>query len=159
MSENLETVGSALGSVSSGLFVVTTSQDQKNHVMLASWVQQAGFTPPSVSIVVSKERPISALLTVGSPVVINILGKGQGKLVGYFAKGFDPEINPLAEVPTAIAPSGQPYLQEAIAYLDAKVTQVVDTGDHNLVLAQIIGGERLSDSEPAIHTRKNGFKY
>jgi len=159
MSENQEILGAAIGSIPSGLFIVTTTQAEKNTVMLASWVQQVGFEPPMVSIAVAKGRAISALLTIGSPVVINILEKGQGKLIGHFAKNFDPDINPLAEIATEVAPSGQPYLQEAIAYLDATVTQVIEAGDHNLVLAQVNGGAKLRDGEPATHTRKNGFKY
>ncbi len=159
MSENQEILGAAIGCIPSGMFVVTTTQDEKHGVMLASWVQQAGFVPPTVTIAVAKGRHISELLTIGSSVVVNILEKGQGKLVGHFAKSFEPDINPFAGVNTAIAPSGQTYLQEALAYLDATVTQIVDAGDHNLVLAQINGGEKLGDGESATHTRKNGFKY
>jgi flavin reductase (DIM6/NTAB) family NADH-FMN oxidoreductase RutF len=159
MTDNQEILGTAIGCIPSGLFIVTTTQHQKNVVMLASWVQQAGFTPPIVTIAVAKGRDIASLLNVGSPLVVNILEKGQGKLIGHFAKSFAPEADPLAEISTAIAPSGQPYLQEAIAYLDAEVTQVVDVGDHSIVFAQINSGEKLRDGEPATHTRKNGFKY
>jgi 3-hydroxy-9,10-secoandrosta-1,3,5(10)-triene-9,17-dione monooxygenase reductase component len=163
MSEHQEILGAAIGCIPSGLFIVATSQEQeqgrKYGVMLASWVQQIGFEPPMVMIAVAKGRPISSLLSVGSSVVVNILEKGQGKLIGHFSKSFAPEANPFDGISTAIAPSGQPYLVDAIAYLDAKVTQILDMVDHDLVLAQINAGERLRDGEPATHTRKNGFKY
>jgi 3-hydroxy-9,10-secoandrosta-1,3,5(10)-triene-9,17-dione monooxygenase reductase component len=158
MSENQEILGAAIGCIPSGLFVITTTQAQKHGVMLASWVQQAGFTPPTVSIAVARERHISSMLTIGSPIVVNILEKGQGKLIGHFSK-IAPETDPFTDIATALAPSGQPYLTEAIAYLDATVTQIIDAGDHDLVLAQIMAGERLRDGEPATHTRRNGFKY
>ena len=157
MSEQ-EILGAAIGCIPSGLFIVTTTQAQKHGVMLASWVQQAAFEPPTVTFAVAKERHISAMLSIGSPVVVNILEKGQGKLIGHFSK-VEPDTNPFAEIATALAPSGQPYLTEAIAYLDTTVTQIIDAGDHDLVLAQIKAGERLRDGEPATHTRKNGFKY
>ena len=154
-----EQLGSAIGAIASGLFIVTSQQDGNAASMLASWVQQAGFNPPSVTIAVAKGRPIESFLTVGSPVVINIAEKGQGKIIGHFAKGFAPEADPFEGIETATAPSGQPYLTDAIAYLDATITGSLDAGDHIIVLATINAGDRLREGESAIHTRKNGFKY
>jgi len=154
-----EQLGLAIGAIPSGLFIVTSQQNGKTATMLASWVQQAGFNPPSVTIAVAKERPIESFLTVGSPVVVNIAEKGQGKIIGHFAKGFAPDVDPFEGLDTATAPSGQPYLTDAIAYLDATVTSSLDAGDHVLILATISTGERLREGESAIHTRKNGFKY
>ena len=154
-----EQLGLAIGAIPSGLFIVTSQQNGKTATMLASWVQQAGFNPPSVTIAVAKERPIESFLTVGSSVVVNIAEKGQGKIIGHFAKGFAPDVDPFEGIETATAPSGQPYLTDAIAYLDATVTSSLDAGDHVLILATISTGERLREGESAIHTRKNGFKY
>ncbi|WP_055075533.1 flavin reductase family protein [Pseudanabaena sp. 'Roaring Creek'] len=154
-----EQLGAAIGAIPSGLFIVTSQQNGKTATMLASWVQQAGFEPPSVTIIVAKGRPIESFLTIGSPLVVNIAEKGQGKIIGHFAKGFAPDADPFEGIETAMAPSGQPYLTDAIAYLDAMVTGSLDAGDHNVILATITAGERLREGEPAIHTRKNGFKY
>ena len=154
-----EQLGSAIGAIASGLFIVTSQQNGKTAAMLSSWVQQAGFNPPSVTIAVAKGRPIESFLTVGSPVVINIAEKGQGKIIGHFAKGSAPDVDPFDGIETATAPSGQPYLIDALAYLDATVTGCLDAGDHTIVLATISAGDRLREGEPAIHTRKNGFKY
>lgn len=154
-----EQLGAALGAIPSGLFIVTSQQNGKAATMLASWVQQAGFEPPSVTFVVGKGRPLEAFMTVGSPVVINVAAKGDGKIIGQFARGFAPDVDPFEGVATGAAPSGQLYLAEAIAYLDATVTSSLDAGDHIVVLATINNGARLNDVEPAIHTRKNGFKY
>ncbi|MBD2315853.1 flavin reductase family protein [Phormidium tenue] len=154
-----EQLGAAIGAIPSGLFIVTSQQNGKTATMLASWVQQAGFNPPSVTIIVGKGRPIESFLTIGSPVVINIAEKGNGKIIGHFAKGFAPDVDPFDGIDTTTAPSGQPYLTEAIAYLDATVTGSLDAGDHTVILATITAGDRLRDGEPAIHTRKNGFKY
>ncbi|MEA5487225.1 MULTISPECIES: flavin reductase family protein [Pseudanabaena] len=154
-----EQLGAAIGAIPSGLFIVTSQQNGKTATMLASWVQQAGFNPPSVTIIVGKGRPIESFLTVGSPVVINIAEKGNGKIIGHFAKGFAPDVDPFDGLETATAPSGQSFLTEAIAYLDATVTGSLDAGDHSVILATITAGDRLRDGEPAIHTRKNGFKY
>ncbi|MFZ4727272.1 MAG: flavin reductase family protein [Pseudanabaena sp.] len=154
-----EQLGAAIGAIPSGLFIVTSQQNGKTATMLASWIQQSGFAPPSVTIIVAKGRPIESFLTIGSPVMVNIAEKGQGKIIGHFAKGFAPDIDPFDGIETATAPSGQPYLTDAIAYLDATVAGSLDAGDHIVILATINAGERLREGEAAIHTRKNGFKY
>jgi flavin reductase (DIM6/NTAB) family NADH-FMN oxidoreductase RutF len=152
-------LGAAIGAIPSGLFIVSSQQNGKTATMLASWVQQSGFVPPSVTIIVGKGRAIESFLSVGSPVVINVIEKGDGKIIGHFAKGFAPDADPFEDIATAPAPSGQPYLSGAIAYLDATITSSLDAGDHIVLLATIISGQRLSEGEPATHTRKNGFKY
>lgn len=154
-----EVLGAAIGSIPSGLFIITTRQNGETATMLASWVQQAAFNPPAVTIAVAKGRHIESFLTPGKPLIVNVLEKGQGKLIGHFSKTFEPGIDPLAEISTANAPSGQPYLEEAIAYLDATVVSNLEAGDHVIVLASIQTGKRLREGEPATHTRKNGFKY
>jgi flavin reductase (DIM6/NTAB) family NADH-FMN oxidoreductase RutF len=140
-----ENLGSAMGCIPSGLYIVTTTQNGETGTMLASWVQQAAFNPPAV--------------TPGSTLVVNILEKGQGKLIGHFSKSFEPGIDPLAGIAISTAPSGQPYLEEAIAYLDAEVVTSLDAGDHSVVLAKLSAGVKMRDGEVAVHTRKNGFKY
>jgi 3-hydroxy-9,10-secoandrosta-1,3,5(10)-triene-9,17-dione monooxygenase reductase component len=76
-----EQLGAAIGAIPSGLFIVTSQQNGKTATMLASWVQQSGFAPPSVTIIVAKGRPIESFLTIGSPVMVNIAEKGQGGIL------------------------------------------------------------------------------
>jgi 3-hydroxy-9,10-secoandrosta-1,3,5(10)-triene-9,17-dione monooxygenase reductase component len=154
-----EALGSAIGCIPSGLYIVTTTQEGKTAAMLGSWIQQAAFDPPAVTIAVAKGRYIESFLTPGSPLVVNVLEKGQGKIMGHFSKSFEPGADPLAELPTGDAPSGQRYLQEAIAYIDAEVVSSVDAGDHSIILAKLVAGSKLRDGEVAVHIRKNGFKY
>ncbi|MEI6428966.1 MAG: flavin reductase family protein [Pseudanabaena sp. ELA607] len=154
-----ESLGEALGAIPSGLFIVLVQQDGKTSTMLASWVQQAGFEPPSVTLVTGKGRAIAESLTIGAKFTISILEKGQGKLIGHFAKGFAPEVDPLAGIDIAFGHNGQPYLIEAIAYLEATVTRMMDADDHNVLLAMVTDGNRFRDGEVAVHTRKNGFRY
>jgi len=154
-----ESLGAALGAVPSGLFIVLSQQEGKTGTMLASWVQQAGFEPPSVTLVTGKGRAINEFLPIGAKFTVSILEKGQGKLIGHFAKGFAPEVDPLDGIDTALGNNGQPYLTEAIAYLEATVTTTMDAGDHNVLLATVTDGNRFRDGEVAVHTRKNGFRY
>ena len=67
----------ALGRVSGGLYVVTASQgsgeSQRRSAMVASWVSQASFSPPGLTVAVAKDRAIEALMQVGDRFVLNVL--------------------------------------------------------------------------------------
>ncbi len=154
-----EALGSAIGCIPSGLFIIVTRQDSQTATMLASWVQQAAFDPPAVTFAVAKGRAIASALQPGCPLTVNVLEKGSGKLVGHFSKGFEPGIDPLEGLEIGIAPSGQPYLGEALAFLDATVAATLDAGDHDIILARLTAGQRLREGEAAVHSRKNGFRY
>ncbi|MBD2104074.1 flavin reductase family protein [Leptolyngbya sp. FACHB-261] len=153
------TLGPALGQVSSGLFVLTVRKGTEQAAMLASWVQQAAFSPPAVTIAVGKDRPLAQLLAEGDGLVVNVLPKGQGKLVGHFARGFDPGTNPFAGIEVGETAGQQPYLQESLSYLDCVLKTRLDAGDHWVLLAEVRGGAKLGEGEPATHTRKDGFRY
>lgn len=162
MTENIsqdEQLGAAIGAIPAGLFIITSQQNDKTVTMLASWVQQAGFNPPSITFAVGKGRAIEEFMNVGSPVVVNIAAKGDGKIIGHFARGFAPDVDPFEGVEIGTAPSGQSYIKSAIAYLDATITSSLDAGDHKIILATIRGGAKINDGESAVHIRKNGFKY
>ena len=70
-----------MGRLSGGLYVVTSSQgegsDQRRGAMVASWVSQASFNPPGLTVAVAKDRAIEALMQVGDRFVINILKEGN----------------------------------------------------------------------------------
>ena len=67
----------ALGRLSGGLYVVTARQSEgdtaRSSAMVASWVSQASFDPPGITVAVAKDRAIEALMQVGDRFVLNIL--------------------------------------------------------------------------------------
>ena len=47
---NVERIGAALGKIPSGVFIATSTQDGEEIGMLASFVEQAGFNPPTITL-------------------------------------------------------------------------------------------------------------
>ena len=60
--KNKKQVGKALGRVPSGLFVVTTKFQDKEDAVLASWVNQCSFDPPTVNVSLGKMRNARLLI-------------------------------------------------------------------------------------------------
>ena len=58
--------------------------------MLASWVMQAGFEPPMVTVAVRQGRYVADWLAAGEPFVLNVVGDEQKHWLKHFGKGFEP---------------------------------------------------------------------
>ncbi len=159
-------VDKALGRISGGLYIVTASQgDQSNDrrgAMVASWVTQASFNPPGITVAVAKDRAIEALMQVGDRFVLNVLREDNFQpLLRHFLKRFPPGadrfegVNILENVA-----KGGPILAGALAYLSCCVEKRLEGPDHWIVYAVVEQGN-ISDTDvrTAVHHRKVGNHY
>jgi len=152
-------LGSALGRVPSGLFVLTARNGQEESGMLASWVQQCSFDPPRVSLALHPDRAMSEWLTEGAAFTLNILDASQTDMVVHFGKGFPAGAPAFTGLEVSRDGSAAPVLSEALAYLDCRVAARHRVGDHDLVIADVFAGKVLSEGQPMVHVRKSGFHY
>ncbi|HRD41664.1 MAG TPA: diflavin flavoprotein [Prochlorococcaceae cyanobacterium AMR_MDS_5431] len=155
-------VDKALGRLSGGLYVVTAQQEGRSSAMVASWVSQASFDPPGLTVAVAKDRAIEALMQVGDSFVLNILNsRNYQPLIRHFLKRFPPGADRFRGIKILNdASSGGPVLADALAYLDCLVSQRMEGPDHWIIYALVKGGN-VSDAEAitAIHHRKVGNHY
>ena len=150
----------ALARVPSGLFVLTVTTDEGDNGMLASWVQQAGFEPPMISVAVAHGRPFDEALSQGRPFAINILGDEQQDLVRHFSRTSDIQAAMLDDLALSASPAGVTVLADALAYLECLPRRHVDSGDHRVFLAEVTAGHlHASDRRPMVHLRKSGLHY
>ncbi len=156
----------ALGRLSGGLYVVTASQGQGNDLrrgaMVASWVSQASFSPPGLTVAVAKDRAIEALMQVNDQFVINILREDNFQpLLRQFLKRFPPGADRFQGIAILedIAKGG-PVLADALAFLSCQVKQRLETPDHWIIYAIVEQGNVADPtSRTAVHHRKVGSNY
>ncbi len=148
----------AVGRVVGSLCVMSAKRGDVTSAMLASWVSQATFNPPGVTIAVAKERAVESLTHNGDRFVLNILAEGK-QLRKHFLKPFAPGEDRFVGVETKEADNGCPILIDALAYLECKVTNRMECGDHWLVYAVVENGQLLNDGVTAVHFRKSGSHY
>jgi flavorubredoxin/flavin reductase (DIM6/NTAB) family NADH-FMN oxidoreductase RutF len=152
----------ALGRLSGGLYVVTARQQERASAMVASWVSQASFAPPGITVAVAKDRAIETLMQVGDRFVLNILREDNHQsLLRHFLKRFPPGADRFAGVNTldGVAEGG-PVLGDALAYLGCRVQQRMEGPDHWIIYAEVEQGN-VADTEAstAVHHRKVGNHY
>ncbi len=154
-------VAKALGKIVSGLYIVSVKSGDQEAGFLASWVQQAGFNPPMLSIAFNKERKhhIDLLLSSGK-LVVNIMSKANSKTMSAFFKAPPEGQSIFSGLDTFTASTGIPILRDSVGFLECKYHAEIVSPDHLIILAEIINGELLNpDQEPSVHLRADGFKY
>jgi len=154
-----ESMGRALGMIPSGIFVVTAARDSVRAAYVGSWIQQAAFEPPSITIAMNQQRPLLTLLEPGRGIGVNILGRRQAALYDRFERGFALDEDPFVGMEVDTVVTGAPLLHEAFAYVDCRIRTMLDAGDHMVILAEVLAGAVRQPGEPMTYTRQSGFTY
>ncbi len=155
--KNKKQVGKALGRVPSGLFVVTAKCGKREDAVLASWVNQSSFDPPTVTIALAKVRPARVLIEGADAFVVNVLGKDSKDLMKHFFK--PPSGSIFKGLATAKGNQDIQVLKDEVSYLECKLVGSAIAGDHVVYIGEVVGGKMLKGGEPYFHVRDNGFSY
>lgn len=148
----------ALGRIPSGLYAVGAFHEGRRLGMLCSFVEQAGFEPPMLSIALGRDRPLRAALERGGLFALNVLGAEDKKILAAFASGR--EADPFASFALVENGHGLPQLADALAWLACRPRGSVSAGDHVLYVAEVVEGcLHREGGEPMIRVRKNGLSY
>lgn len=152
-------VEQAVGRIVGSLCVVTATQGEVKTGMLASWVTQASFSPPGLTIAVAKDRAMENMTHTGNQFVVNILAEGR-EIRKHFMKVYAPGQDRFAGLDTAESSNGGVILNGALAYLECSVQSRMEAGDHWLVYATVNDGKVLNqDGVTAVHHRKSASYY
>ena len=153
-------LAAALGRIPSGLYLVMWRDGEADRVMLASWVMQAGFDPPAISIAVEKSRDALPFLKKEGRFVVHLLGTDDRGLIGRFAKPTPPETSPFTGLDIERSDCGAAVLSGVANVLACRATGSCSAGDHEVVVATVEQVIRASGTvDPSVHIRKNGLRY
>ena len=158
---DVDRTAKAVGRLVGSMCIVTTKKEEVSGAMLASWVSQATFNPPGLTVAVAKERAIESLLFKGNNFVLNVLPEGKHiPLMKHFLKPFAPGADRFEGVETEPATNGCPILKDSLAYIECQVANRMECGDHWLLYALAEQGNVLQPNGiTAIHHRKSGTHY
>ena len=155
----IDRTAQAVGRVVGSVCVLAAKRDGVTSAMLASWVTQASFNPPGLTIAVAKDRAVESLTHTDDKFVLNILKEGMN-VRRHFLKPFAPGEDRFAGLDTQEAENGCPIINDALAYLECTVKSRMDCGDHWLIYALVDNGKVIQlKGMSAVHHRKSGSHY
>lgn len=153
---NKEAIGQAIGRIPSGVFIVTAKRGDQKIGMMGSWVAQAGFEPPSISVAIHPDREIYKAIEESGKFSVNVLSNENMNLMKAFSRYSPDQFNEVDHADTA----NGIVLNEAVAVMHCKFKAKCEVSEHHLFIGEVVDGAYLNHEQaPMVHLRKSGFNY
>lgn len=129
----------ALRMIPYGIYVLTAKSDDGTvSAATVNWVTQTAFTPPLVVVGVKADSGAYETLKKSGSFALNMLGKGQQGLAFTFFKPAEVDGNRISGEPFELGSTGSPILENAQAAVECKVAEIVERGDHHIVIGEVV---------------------
>ncbi|MCC7478759.1 flavin reductase family protein [bacterium] len=147
----------ALETLRSGIFVVTSQDAGKAAGCTAVWVTRASFNPPLLCVTLSPTRHTFSVLQAAGKFCINVLGESSLDVARRFGFNTGPESGKFDQVPSHLGENGMPILDNAVAWFECRVSQVLEVGDHRLVIGEVLASALQSNEAPAVYVAESFY--
>jgi flavin reductase (DIM6/NTAB) family NADH-FMN oxidoreductase RutF/rubredoxin len=137
--------------VTYGLYIISSATDTKRNGYVSNTVFQVTAEPPQFAIACSKNNLTTSIIEQSRVFAISVLEKEtSAEVIGIFGYKSGNEIDKFSNVRFKTGITGAPILLDnAIAYFECEVVQVLDVGSHLLFIGKVMDDELLSaDAEP-----------
>jgi len=124
-----------------------------------TWVSQASFDPPLVMIALRQDSWTNEASRQSKVFALNILGKHQKNIAGKFFKEVRVEDHKINGFEYELGMTGSPLLKAAIGFIECRVVERVERGDHSVVIGEVIRAGVTNSEEQPILLRDTGWKY
>ena len=148
----------ALEQISYGLYVVGSKNGDEVNGMTANWLTQVSFEPRMVALAVEAHSHTMANIRASQVFSVNVIAEADTNLIEKFVEPQQRAGNKLGGIAFRLGETSCPILEQAIAWLECAVEQVVAAGDHELVIGRVVDGGEQREGEP-LTLRAMGWSY
>ncbi len=145
----------AVSSWASGVSVVCIAADGRSYGMTVSAFTSLSLEPPLVLVCLHQSSRILQRIPEVGRFSISILAMGQ-KEVSDFHAGRQ-GITPPPDAWVHWTPAGDPVIQGAASWLICGVHQIIDGGDHSIVIGRVEEVATQEQEAPLVYHRR-GYK-
>lgn len=142
-----------------GLYGVSVASGERRNAFTANWLSQVSFDPPLVALSVDNTAASLPMIREARRFVVNVFGAEQRELAGRLGKSLSRNPDKLAGMPLGQTSSGQPYLSDALAWVEVAVESEMPAGDSTLVVGRVVDAGTLRHEEEPLTMRAAGFKH
>lgn len=142
-----------LARYATGVTVVTCVHDGLDHAMTANSFTSVSLDPPMVLVCVEDDSRFHEAITSVPTWSVSVLAEGQQGRARWFATRGRPLIGQFDSTPTRRSTAtGALVLAEALATVDCRTVAVHRAGDHDIVVAEVLGLDLARpDVEPLVY--------
>ncbi len=129
----------ALRMIPYGIYVLTAEDGQGNvAAATVNWVTQTAFAPPLVVVGVKTDSGAYPIIKNTKKFILNMLGKDAKGVAFTFFKPTQLEDGKLSGQSIHPGANGLPILDSALAAVECNVTDIVEQGDHHIVVGEVV---------------------
>ena len=147
----------ALRMFSYGIYVLTSKFEENYCAATVTWVSQASFEPPLVSVCIKRDSASYKVVKERGEFLLHILGEDQKDLAASFFKQTTLKNGFINEQEYQLQ-DNLPLLISASAYLKCRVLEIMENGDHPLFLSEVINAVVQKESKP-LELRNTDWQY
>lgn len=134
--------------ISYGLYVVSSTNGEKNNGYVSNAVFQVTAEPAQFAVCCSKNNYTAELINTSKAFSISVLKKeASPELIGVFGYQSGKDVDKFKNVEYITGETGVPILiEDSLAWFECKVIQTVDVGTHFLFTAEIVDNDLVDGS-------------
>jgi len=139
----------ALYKLSYGLYVVCSRKGDRFNGQIANTVFQITSEPPTVAASINKNNLTHEFIKESKVFTASALRRDTPlSFIGHFGFKSGRDIDKLEGISYKMGKTQAPVvIDNAIAYLEARVTQEVDVGTHTIFVGEIVDADIISEEE------------
>ncbi|MFC2006712.1 rubredoxin [Chloroflexota bacterium] len=150
----------ALYKLGYGLYVVCSRKGDRLNGQIANTVFQITSEPPTIAISINKNSLTHQFIKESQVLAVSVLSQDTPfSFIGHFGFKSGRDIDKLEGISYTIGETQAPVVTDnALAYLEARVSQEIDVGTHTIFIAEIAGADVLKEGEPMTYTYYHQIK-
>ncbi|MBI2094796.1 MAG: flavin reductase [Candidatus Omnitrophica bacterium] len=135
---NEEAKKNILRKIPYGLYVIGVCDGSLHHAFTGSWLSQCSMKPPRVMLGVRHATHSLEMIEKARVFSVNFVAKSDRKILEQFFKATPSAGNRFGELTFQLKKTNAPILDRAIAYLECEVKEIVNAGDHSVVIGEVV---------------------
>lgn len=136
--------GEILDIITSPVTVVTAALGDKINGMTLAWCMQAAYNPAFIAVSIAPERFTHSLIKESRIFGLNILADNQKGIGKHFGFTSGRNSDKFKGIKFRKSKSGLPVINDIYAYIECKLINVVNAGDHDLFIGEV--AEKTADN-------------
>ncbi len=137
----------ALYKIGYGLYVVTSKKGDQLNGQIANTVFQVTAEPPTIAVSINKNNLTHQFIKESRVFAASVLCQSTPlTFIGRFGFKSGRDTDKFDGINYKIGETGAPVvIENAVAYLEAKVKQAVNAGTHTIFIGEVVNAEVISE--------------
>lgn len=148
----------AMRMVTYGLYVVTAASEDRCTASTTTWFSQCSFDPPLVMAGIQRKSSLNRIISDSRAFAVHFVGKSQKKFATSFFKTAHVKGGTINGYHFEPGVTGAPVLVDPPAWIECRVVDAVNHGDHTVFIAEVVAAG-VRREEEALSLREAGFSY